>query len=513
MEQDKDLTNQGEGFSSKWGLLFSLIALSAGSGNLWRFPRMVAMNGGGSFLIAWTIFLIIFSIPLIIAETILGRSTRHGCIGAFKDFIGEKYSWMGSFLIYCGLGIAAYYSVIVGWTFKYVILQFFGKLNVESLKEAQSVWNSFLGNGWEVLFFHFIAIALSCFVVYKGISNGIEKVCKVLIPTVLVILVITTIRSVTLEGAVEGLNFLFTPELDTFLNPKTWLHAATQSAWSVGPGWGLVITYAAHTKSSEDVTFLEFAHGIGNNIVALLAGLTIIPAIFVFAPNQAYINEAMSAGNTGLIFNYLPMVFSDMFGGYFLGLLFFLALAFAAYSTLISCLEVGTLTLIDAGLNRKKSALIISGILFVAGIPSAINNGFLTNQDMVICVGLLIAGLFTSFAMIKYGPAKAREKFLNNKHAVMRTGKWWDICIKYIIPVSVVFVLIWWLQQSIAWYPQSWWNPFKKTSFGTIAFQIGIVIIIIKFFNNKLANSVKKKYFNDEYYPPIPDRVQEQLDT
>ena len=132
---------------------------------------------------------------------------------------------------------------------------------------------------------------------------------------------------------------------------------------------------------------------------------------------------------------------------------------------------------------------------------------------MVICVGLLIAGLFTSFAMIKYGPAKAREKFLNNEHAVMRTGKWWDICIKYIIPVSVVFVLIWWLQQSIAWYPNSWWNPFKKTSFGTIAFQIGIVIIIIKFFNNKLANSVKKKYFNDEYYPPIPDRVQEQLDT
>lgn len=500
---------EGEGFTSKWGLLFSLIALSVGSGNIWRFPRMVAMNGGGSFVIAWTIFLFVFSIPLIMAETIIGRSTRHGCPGAFRDFLGKKFTWMGTFMIYCGLGIAAYYSVVVGWTFKYFTLQAAGKLNLGSLTASNGLWNAFINSPLQVLLFHFIAVAIGGFVIYRGVSGGIEKVCKILVPAVFGILIITAIRSLTLPGAVDGLNFFFTPSWESFKNPQTWLHALTQSAWSVGPGWGLVITYAAHTRSKEDVTVLEVGQGVGNNVVALLAGLTIIPAIFALAPSQEYITQAMSSGNTGLVFEYLPLVFSQMFGGWVLGTLFFLALAFAAYSTLISCMETGVLPLIDAGMSRKKATLIICSIILVGGIPSALSITFLNNQDMVLAVALLVASLFTGYAVIKFGLSQAREKFLNNEHAAVRTGKWWDICIKYIVPISVVLVTGWWLKQSIEWYPETWWNPFEEYSFGTIAFQVIIALILVKVFNNKVANSVKRKYFNGESYPPIPNRENE----
>jgi len=501
--------SQGDGFSSRWGLLFSLIALSAGSGNIWRFPRIAAQAGGGSFIIAWTISLFIFSIPIIIGETILGRSTRHGCIGAFRDFIGEKFSWMGAFLVYCGLGIGAYYSVIVGWTFKYTILQALGSLQVETVDEAHMIWDSFIGSGSEVLLFHLIAVVLTAFVVYKGIVNGIEKACSITIPAVFIILVITSIRAVTLDGAMEGLNFLFQPELSAFFEAETWLQALTQSAWSVGPGWGLVITYAAHTKATEDVTLLEFAHGIGNNIVGLLAGITIIPSIFAFAPTQEYINEAMAAGNTGLIFEYLPMIFSDMAGGWLLGLLFFFGLALAAYSTLIATFEIGILTLLDMGFTRQKATITIAVALFIAGIPSALSHDFLNNQDMVLAVALLIASLFVAIAFIKYGPAKAREKFLNNEHAEIRTGKWWDVLIKYVVPVLVVLVLGWWLWQSIQWHPETWWHPLEVDSFGTIAVQITFVIILLKLFNVRLGRAVKNIYFNDREYPSIPDRVKE----
>ncbi|MFW6409965.1 MAG: sodium-dependent transporter [Halanaerobiales bacterium] len=506
---DNNKLKEGEGFSSKWGLLFSLIALSAGSGNIWRFPRIAAQAGGGSFVIAWTICLFIFSVPLIIGETIMGRSTRHGCIGAFRDFVGEKFSWMGAFLVYCGLGIGAYYSVIVGWTFKYTILQAMGGLNVNSVSEAQSIWDGFISSGGQVLLFHFLAIVLTGYVVYRGIVNGIEMACKITIPAVFVILIITSIRAVTLDGAIEGLNFLFRPEWKALFEAETWLHALTQSAWSVGPGWGLVITYAAHTKSSEDVTFLEFGHGIGNNIIALLAGITILPSIFAFAPSQAYVEEAMAAGNTGLVFNYLPMVFSEMYGGRLLGVLFFLGFALAAYSTLIATFEIGVVTLMDMNIGRKKATIAISIALFVAGIPSALFHDFLNNQDMVLAVALLIASLFVAIAFIKYGTTEAREKFLNNEHAVMRTGKWWDVLIKYVIPVLVIVVIGWWLKQSIEGYPKTWWNPFEVTSFGTIAVQILIWSVIFKSFNNKLASAVKNIYFNDKNYPPIPNRVKE----
>ncbi len=500
---------EGEGFTSKWGLLFSLIALSVGSGNLWRFPRMVAMNGGGSFVIAWTIFLFVFAIPLIIAETIIGRSTRHGCPGAFRDFLATKFTWMGNFMIYCGLGIAAYYSVIVGWTFKYFIIQTMGKLNLDSLEATQSIYQTFLNNRFEVLIFHFIAVFLGGYVIFKGVSGGIEKVCKVLIPTVFGIMIITTIRSLTLPGAVKGLNFFFTPTWEGLSNPQVWLHALTQSAWSVGPGWGLVVTYAAHTKASEDVTLLEIGHGVGNNIVALFAGLTIIPAIFALSPSQEYVQQAMSSGNYGLTFEYLPLVFSQMFGGWLLGTLFFLALAVAAYSTLISCMETGVLPLIDAGMSRKKATVIICAVIFIGGIPSALNVKFLNNQDMVLAVALLVASLFTTFAIVKYGLKRARETFLNNENAIIHTGAWWDICLKYITPISVVLVIGWWLKQSIEWYPNTWWNPIEELSFGTIALQIIIAIIICKLVNNKVANSIKHKYFVGDKFPPIPNREHE----
>ncbi len=468
-------------FTSRMGLILAALGMAVGTGNIWRFPRIIAQNGGGAFLIPWIIFLFLWSIPLLICEFALGRGSRKGTVGAFGTIMGRKYGWMGTYVGFCAMGIMFYYSVITGWCFKYLISSVTG--SVLSTGSGIDFWNSFIGTQYQPLFFHFIAMAVCGFIVYRGVVQGIEKVNKILIPSLFVLLLVALVRSVTLPGAVEGINFLFTPNWGDLLNYKLWLEGLTQSAWSTGAAWGLLLTYAVYMKEKEDIVLNSGIIGFGDYSISLIAALCIVPIVFALSPENANTLILESGpGSSGLTFIWIPELFNQMPGGRIILILFFVALSFAAISSLISMVELATRLFMDMGLARKKAIMIVASTAFILGAPSAVNMGIFGNQDWVWSCGLVVSGFFIAMAAIKYGVTKFREDFINVEGNDINIGKVFNIAV-FLIPVQFVVLLWWWFSNA-----GGYTDFISVSGVGTCLLQWGIAITLFIIFNKKLMN-------------------------
>lgn len=483
-----------EFFTSRWGLVLSTLGIAIGTGNIWRFSRVAAQNGGGSFLIPWVIFLLVWSIPLIITEFALGKSTRSAPIGAITKTSGKQYAWMGAFIAFVTTAIMFYYSVVTGWCIRYLTSAVSG--NLFNTSDHLQYWNSF-SSSLQPLYFHFAAILIGSFVVYRGIVNGIEKVNRFLVSSLLIILLMLLVRALTLPNAIEGIKYLFTPQLDYLLDYKVWLNALTQNAWDTGAGWGLIMTYAIYMKKKEDIGLNAALIGFGNNSVSLIAGLIIFSTVFSLSSVDALAQVSQSGpANTGLTFIFLPLLFSQMSNSMFLNTatasLFFLALSFAALSSLFSMIELAVRSLIDFGISRKIGIIIVGSAGFIFGIPSAMSNDFLVNQDWVWGIGLIISGAFIAFTIIKYGVEKFRQENINGFGSDIKIGKWYNFLIKYLIPLQAVLLLLWWLVSSTTWDPE-WWNPFHSENLGTCVLQWSIVIIFFVSINKTLSKFTVEK--------------------
>lgn len=484
---------QQEFFSSRWTLIISTLGIAVGTGNIWRFSRVVAQNGGGSFLIPWVIFLLLWSVPLIIAEFAIGKYSRLGPIGALGKTAGKNFTWMGAFIVMVATGIMFYYSVVTGWCLKYFISAFSG--NLMNVENHSLYWNYF-AESYQPLIFHLIAISIVSVVVYRGITQGIEKFSKFLVPTLLFILFGLFVRAVTLPNAIEGIKYFFTPDINIVVDYKVWLNALTQNAWDTGAGWGLIMTYAIYMRKKEDISLNASLIAFGNNSISLIAGITIFSTVFALSSVDAMQQISQSGpANTGLTFIYLPKLFSHLSESNFVNSIFasafFLALFFAALTSLISMVELAARTLIDFGINRRKAILIISLFAFVLGIPSALNMNFLMNQDWVWGVGLLLSGAFISFAIIKFGVEKFRTQIINGFGSDVKIGKWYNIIIKFIIPLEVILLVSWWLISSVSWDPE-WWNPFHIENAGTAIAQWLIVILLFLVLNRYMYQKIFK---------------------
>ncbi len=490
-----------EYFSSRWALIIATIGIAVGTGNIWRFSRVVAQNGGGSFLIPWVIFLFIWSVPLIIAEFALGKSTRFGPVGALVKTAGNKFGWMGAFVVFVSTAIMFYYSVVTGWSLRYFISAVSG--NLFNATDQLAYWNEF-SSGYQPLLFHFISMLLVGIIIYKGVTKGIEKVTKFLVPSLIIILIILFFRAITLDNAIEGIKYFFTPELDKILDYKVWLNALTQNAWDTGAGWGLILTYAVYMKKKEDISLNAVLIGFGNNTISLIAGITIFSTVFALSlpAGQAGSADAMKLitqpgpANTGLTFIYLPQLFANISSSYlvniFFASIFFLALFFAAVTSLMSMVELATRTFMDFGFKRKSAIIGVTVLGFVFGIPSALSLDFFTNQDWVWGVGLILSGAFISFSIIRYGVDKFRTEIINGYGSDIKIGKWYNFVIGVLIPVQVVILISWWLVSSLSWDPE-WWNPFHTANLGTAVIQWAIVLSVFILLNKTMIAKLRKE--------------------
>ncbi len=460
--------------------------MAVGTGNIWRFPRVAAEWGGGTFLIAVTVGLVIWAVPLLMAEFLMGSRSRLGNVGAFRDFMGPRSTWAGAFMAMVTIAIMFYYGVVAGWCVRYFVVSATGAIGPEI--DGQAYWDAFIANPVETVGYHAVAVAFSAVVVYKGIKGGLERVLKVFLPALLVILLVLAFRAVTLPGAEQGLRYLFIPDWGSLVSGRLWLEAFTQVAWSTGAGWGLIMVYAVYAREKEDIAVNSGIIAFSDVLVGILAAAVILGTLFAVAPTTAFAEEALGAGNVGLTFIYIVDLMATMPGAVVLAPLFFLALALAGISSLIAMFELGTTNLMNFGMSRHRAALWVGGAAFLFGVPSALNITFLDNQDWVWGVGLLISGLLTALAIIKYGVEKARAEINATSDVVV--GRWWSVCIR-LVPVIFVGVFSWWVYQSVADHPETWWNPFETFSTGTMVVQWLILFGVVYALNGFLTRRVE----------------------
>ncbi|MEJ2049678.1 MAG: sodium-dependent transporter [Calditrichota bacterium] len=389
----------------------------------------------------------------------------------------------------CTMAIMFYYSVVCGWALRYFLVSITGRINIASHSDY---WNSFV-SGYQPLIFHLIALSIGSFIILQGVTRGIERANRILLPSLVFLLFIGAIRALTLPHATVGLNYFFGIRLEYLLNYRVWLEGLSQSAWSTGAGWGLILTYAVYMKENEDIVLNSFITAFGNNSASLLAGLAIIPAIFSLAPSLVAAENALKAGNDGLSFIVIPQLFSKLPASRFFSAVFFLGLFFAAISSLISMLELATRIIMDFGLSRRKALPIVAVATAILGVPSALYLKFFKNQDWVWGLGLIISGSLFAILVIRFGVNKFREGLVNVVEGDIKIGRWFNHTVKYLIPAEAILLLIWWLYRSVGWNPQGWYNPFQTDSLGTCIVQWMVALGLLFFLNGLIQRRLLKR--------------------
>ena len=346
----KTESNNQRGFwGSRWGFILAASGSAVGLGNVWKFPYIVGQNGGGAFVLIYLACIFVIGTPIMLAEFTLGRKTNRNPVGAF-DQIRPNSSWtgIGYMGVLAGFLILSFYGVVGGWTFAYVVKSITGSvLAFPSPKEAGEFFGIFIGNTREVLFYHALFIGTCITIVLRGVHGGIEKTCDILMPTLVVILFLLMLRSLTLDGAMDGLAFYLTPDFSK-INANVILVALGQAFFSLSLGMGCMITYGSYLSEKENLTSCTVYVVIFDTLIALLVGMVIFPAVFAMGlePTEG----------PGLVFSVLPTVFASMPMGHGVAVIFFILLAIAAITSGISLLEVVVAYFIDQrGWKRRKS--------------------------------------------------------------------------------------------------------------------------------------------------------------
>lgn len=488
-------------FSSKWGVILASLGMAIGAGNLWRFPRLAGQYGG-TFIILWFLFLFVWSIPILLSEFSIGKKFKNGVISSFAQAAGKKYTWMGFFITLCTLGITFYYSVVTAWGLRYVGLS---TTLLDNQNALDNLNQSFLDDYWLsvangsvlTVLLHIGVVIFGIFMLYQGIQKGLERVNKVLIPSLLFLILLVAAVALSTENGPKGLVYMFHIDPSLFFNSKVWIEAVTQSAWSTGAGWGLMLTIASYSREKEDVTFNILISGIGNNIASLIAGVAILPAVFAIAVDDSQAISFLQSGNTALTFTIIPLLFAKIPYGEFLGVIFFIAFTLAAFSSLISMIELCIRTFTDLKISRTKASIITGGLCILFGMPSAISLDFFLNQDWVWGLGLLISGLFINFAVQRNGIDKFKNEYIDKDSSIIIPSILYKIAMFANVGIGV-FLIWWWMSQGYSsnpWFTEDGdWNFMDIYSNATIVTQWGVVILIGMLFNGWLY----RKFVNKE---------------
>ena len=476
-----------EQWTSRLGFIMAGVGMAVGTGNMWRFPRVAGINGGGSFLIAYLIANITWVVPLIITELAIGKQTKLGTVGTFKIFAGEKRTWQGLWIGFVCAAITFYYVIVLAWALRYLVYALNGTLR--RVQDTEQLWETFIHNPKEAVIFQMIALIPVGFILFRGVNKGIEKAGKYLIPLLFLCLLYCVFSVLSKPGASVGLRYLFMPSWSNLKLPSIWLNAYTQAAWSSGAGWGMMLTYANYMKKNEDITLNGFLITGSDIVGAMLSALVVLPAVFAFSASDAAALDALKRGNVGLTFICLTKLFNSIQGGAIVAALFFIALSLSALTSLLPQTEVIVKNFIDFGWSRKKAVCVIMAACFVFGLPSAIDNRIFNNQDWVWGIGLLVCGLFYALAVYRFGIKKFRETCINPT-SDFKIGRWYDWCI-IIYPFFLCVIIAWWLGQSMQW-SKNWWTPVAVDNPGTVLVQCAVSILVCMLLNKYMNKKIKQ---------------------
>ncbi|MGL4403229.1 MAG: sodium-dependent transporter [Fusobacteriaceae bacterium] len=431
----------------KWGSSLGFILASAGSavglGNLWKFPYLAGKNGGGAFVVVYLSLVIILGFTLMLGEMALGRRGKSDPYGSYNN-IKKGWGFVGILGILTCFIILSYYSVIGGWVIKYIVDFMSG--GVEG--EAGAYFGGFISGISSPIIYAGIFLILTALIVVKGISGGIEKASKFMMPALFLFLIIIVVRSVTLPGAMVGIEFLIKPDFSKITGGVI-LAALGQVFFSLSLGMGAMITYGSYLPpDSKLVRSALIVPGL-DTLVALLAGLAVMPAVFSFGLEP-------SAG-PGLLFVTLPKIFEAMAFGSFFGVIFFVLVFFAAITSSISMLEVIVAFVVDQmKFDRKITTWALTFILFLVAIPNSLSFGIMEkskiffgmnffdflsylSDNLFLPIGGLLLCIFIGYI---WGEENVLHEITNEGKLNFSLGKLWIFVIKYIGPVVIGIILL-----------------------------------------------------------------------
>ena len=432
-------------FSGGLGFVFAAAGSAVGLGNLWRFPYLAAQYGGGIFLLVYLILAVTFGFALLTAEIAIGRKTKLSPVLAYKK-LNKKFSFLGYIATLVPIIIIPYYCVIGGWVTKYVTVYAQG-LVAPAAKDGY--FSDFIGHPVAPLVFFLIFMLLSIVVIMLGVKKGIEKLSKFLMPLLVVLTIGIAIYALTLPNAMEGVKYYLIPDFSKF-SILTVAGAMSQLFYSMSIAMGIMVTYGSYTRDDVNLTKSVNRIEFFDTLVALLAGLTIIPAVYIFSGE-----EGLSSQGAGLMFMTLPKVFQQMPGGNIIALLFFVLVFFAAITSSISVMEAIVSSLMDKfHLKRIPSCLIVIGICLLLGIPSSLGNGlwanikilgmdFLTFFDYISNSILMPIVAFCTCILVGWviKPKALTDEVTKNGEKFGRK-KLFNVMIKYVAPICLLFIFV-----------------------------------------------------------------------
>lgn len=406
------------GFGSSLGFILASAGAAVGLGNIQRFPYIVAESGGSAFIFLYLIAVVLLALPLMLVEFAIGRHTQRNPVCAIEKIKpGSRWKWAGALGIFTAFFILTYYSVMGGWAVSFV---FTGHAPTE-----------FGSIGFMALFF-----AICMFVVMQGVHKGIERLSKVLMPCLLVILIVLVCRALTLPGASQGIAYYLIPDFSN-VTPKVILLALSQAFFSLCIGEAVLVTYGSYAPKKENLFASAGYISLFDTVVALLSGLVIFPAIFAMGQTPT--------GEVTLTFDVLPKLFSAIPYGGFFSLSFFILLAFAGLTTGVALLEIPVIWLIDSkGFKRKKATLLVGSLAFLIGIPSALSLEVYRVMDLIWGgFGMIIGGgLLALFGGWVWGVKGINEELKAGCDHFEWYQKIFSVTIQYIAPALILLILL-----------------------------------------------------------------------
>ncbi|GCF86017.1 transporter [Geobacter sp. SVR] len=437
-------------FTSGFGVLAATLGSAVGLGNIWKFPALTGLNGGAAFLVIYLLSTLMAGLPVMIAELMLGRRSRSDALTTFRVLHPQRESWglIGAVGVLSAFLILAFYTEVAGWVFAYVFKSVTGSILSTDPTVTSAAFAKLIADPVQSIFWQFLVIIFVGCIIVAGVSKGIEKTTKRLMPMLFLILVMIGIRSLMLPGAAEGLTFLFRPDFSKVTGAVV-LTAMGLAFFKLSVGMGTMITYGSYFTEDQDIPMTALRVMVADLTVSLLAGIAIFPAVFTYG----FKPEAGPA----LLFITIPAVFSQMPFGTIFVVLFFVLGAIASTGAMLSIMEVPVAYLHQRfGLSRFKATAMTVVLLALVGSTAALSNSTLAGfklfgmtmfdlYDFLTSNLLLpLGGFFLSlFAGWVWGEKKVRSALSNEGTLANRTVvSFFLFQVKYVAPVIIIVILL-----------------------------------------------------------------------
>ena len=451
-------------WKTRMGFVLAAAGSAVGLGNIWKFPYITGENGGGLFVLIYLVCIAVIGWPIMIAEIVVGRRAQRSPVEAFSRVRGVRSTWrlVGWMGVIAGFIILSYYSVVAGWTMNYTLMAITRFFHGKSAEEINAAFGTLYTSGGINVFWHLVFMLATVSIVLGGVQRGIESASRIVMPVLFVMMFVLLVDAVFQPGFGKALSFLFSPNADK-LSAKGVLEALGHSFFTLSLGMGAMLTYGSYLSKDRDIPSSSALVSFLDTAVALVACLVLFPVIFS-------VGLEPSAG-PGLVFKSMPIALSQMKGGMVLTIIFFSLLFFAALSSAISLLEVVVSTVIDSlGMSRRKAVLLMGGLIFLFGLPSALAgsgklfgswaklfgmNFFDTFDYLASNWFLPLGGLFIAIFVGWVMPEKARSEEFKSGSKLAALYPVWLISLRFVAPAAI---LVLWLF-SVEILPKAWLTP------------------------------------------------------